>query len=115
MEVLREAASYINLTYIAVLIAGVIAGYVIGALPGFSATMGVALFIPFSYSMDVYSSFGFLIALYCSAVFAGSIPAILIRTPGTPAAVATMDIRLQKKARRVRRWGLLAGQASLAA
>lgn len=90
MEVLREAASYINLTYIAVLIAGVIAGYVIGALPGFSATMGVALFIPFSYSMDVYSSFGFLIALYCSAVFAGSIPAILIRTPGTPAAVATI-------------------------
>lgn len=90
MEVFREAVSYIDLQYIAVLVAGVIAGYVVGALPGFSATMGVALFIPFSYSMSVYCSFGFLIALYCSAVFAGSIPAVLIRTPGTPAAVATI-------------------------
>ena len=90
MEIFLEAISYIDLTYILVLIAGALCGYMIGALPGFSATMGVALFIPFSYSMSVHCSFAFLIALYCSAVFAGSIPAILIRTPGTPAAVATI-------------------------
>lgn len=90
MEVFLEAISYIDWLYVAVLIAGALCGYIIGALPGFSATMGVALFIPFSYTMSVYHSFAFLISLYCSAVFAGSIPAILIRTPGTPAAIATI-------------------------
>lgn len=90
MEAFLTALGNINLTYILVLILGTIAGYVIGALPGFSATMGVALFVPFCYSMDTAPAFAFLIALYCSAVFAGSIPAILIRTPGTPAAICTI-------------------------
>ena len=71
------------------LVLGTVAGYIIGALPGFSATMGVAIFVPFSYGMETNTAFAFLIALYCSAVFAGSIPAILIRTPGTPAAICT--------------------------
>jgi len=82
--------SHIDGIYIVALIAGVVAGYIFGALPGFSATMGVAIFVPFSYKMDVYAAFAFLIALYCAAVYAGSIPAILIRTPGTPAACATV-------------------------
>lgn len=84
------AFSNINATYLIVVVIGAIAGYIIGALPGFSATMGVAIFVPFSYNMQTNSAFGFLIALYCSAVFAGSIPAILIRTPGTPAAICTV-------------------------
>jgi len=84
------AFSNINSTYLIVLVLGVIVGYIIGALPGFSATMGVAIFVPFSYNMPANAAFGFLIALYCSAVFAGSIPAILIRTPGTPAAICTV-------------------------
>ncbi len=85
-----QALGGIDAIYIFALIAGTVAGYFIGALPGFSATMGVALFVPFSYNMSTSTAFAFLIALYCSAVFAGSIPAILIRTPGTPAAICTM-------------------------
>lgn len=88
MEYLQALAN-IDAMYIIALVLGTVAGYVIGALPGFSATMGVAIFVPFSYNMDTNTAFAFLIALYCSAVFAGSIPAILIRTPGTPAAICT--------------------------
>ena len=90
MENFMLALAEINLNYVLAIIAGTVAGYVIGALPGFSATMGVAIFVPFSYNMDVHTAFAFLIALYCSAVFAGSIPAVLIRTPGTPAAICTI-------------------------
>ncbi len=90
MDSFIQALGAIDGIYILALVLGTVAGYVIGALPGFSATMGVALFVPFSYSMPTAAAFAFLIALYCSAVFAGSIPAILIRTPGTPAAICTM-------------------------
>lgn len=91
MDSFIQAVMNIDLPYILALVSGTVAGYVIGALPGFSATMGVAIFVPFSYSMNTNTAFAFLIALYCSAVFAGSIPAILIRTPGTPAAVCTIN------------------------
>ena len=90
MEAYLQALGQIDMAYILAIIAGTVAGYVIGALPGFSATMGVAIFVPFTYSMNFSTALGFLIALYCSAVFAGSIPAILIRTPGTPAAICTI-------------------------
>lgn len=90
MSIFLESLALIDGMFILSLIFGVIAGYIIGALPGFTATMGVALFIPFSYRMEVNVAFAFLVALYCSAVFAGSIPAIMIRTPGTPAAICTI-------------------------
>ena len=85
-----DILSLISLPFILALISGTIAGYIFGALPGFTATMGVALFVPFSFGMDATVALGFLIALYCAAVYAGSIPAVLIRTPGTPAAIATV-------------------------
>ena len=91
IEMLSTAFSNIDLIYIGMLFLGVMAGIVIGALPGFTATMGVALFVPFTYGMETVYAFGFLISLYCSAVYAGSIPAILIKTPGTPAAIATIN------------------------
>ena len=90
MDTLILAFSNIDIYYMIALALGTVAGYIIGALPGFSATMGVAIFVPFSYNMNPSTAFAFLIALYCSAVFAGSIPAILIRTPGTPAAICTI-------------------------
>ncbi len=91
MEHFLEALSQVNISFIIAIIVGTVAGYIVGALPGFSATMGVAIFVPFSYNMDTATAFALLISLYCSAVFAGSIPAILIRVPGTPAAVCTVN------------------------
>lgn len=68
---------------------GTIAGIVIGALPGFTSTMGIALFIPFTYSMPAATGMIFLVSIYCASTYGGSISAILINTPGTPSAVIT--------------------------
>ncbi len=65
-------------------------GIVVGALPGLTATMGVALMVPFTYSMSMEYGMPMLMGIYCSAVYGGSISAILLNTPGTPAAAATV-------------------------
>lgn len=72
------------------LILGVIGGIVIGALPGLTATMGVAILLPFTFSMDSVPALSMLIAIYVGAIFGGSISAILLKTPGTPASAATV-------------------------
>lgn len=71
------------------MIAGVTIGIVIGCLPGLSAAMGVALLLPMTFSMDASTGMIMLGAIYCGAIFGGSISAILIHTPGTPASAAT--------------------------
>ena len=70
-------------------IIGVVLGILIGALPGLSSTMGVALFIPVTYGMDPALGLIFLAAIYMASTYGGSIAAILIKTPGTPSAVIT--------------------------
>ena len=69
--------------------AGLFIGVLFGALPGFSATMGVAVFIPFSYVMEPEAAMLLLAGIYCGGVYGGSIPAVLIGIPGTPASVPT--------------------------
>lgn len=71
------------------LFASVLGGMVIGALPGLSATMGVALMIPITYSMDAAPALIMLASVYTAVTYGGSISAILIHTPGTPASAAT--------------------------
>lgn len=71
------------------MIAGVTIGIVIGCLPGLSAAMGVALLLPMTFSMNASTGLIMLGAIYCGAIFGGSISATLIHTPGTPASAAT--------------------------
>jgi len=68
---------------------GTVVGITVGALPGFTPTMGIAVLIPITYSMDPTTALVFLGAIYCGSMFGGSISAILINTPGTSAAAAT--------------------------
>lgn len=68
---------------------GVLVGIIFGALPGLTATMTIAVFIPFTFGLDAVVSFAFLLGLYTGAVYGGSISAILINIPGTPSAIAT--------------------------
>lgn len=68
---------------------GTVIGIVVGALPGFTPTMGIAVLIPITYTMEATSGLIFLGAIYCGSMFGGSISAILINTPGTSAAAAT--------------------------
>lgn len=69
-------------------VGGVIWGILGGALPGISPSIAIALLIPFTYSMDAVPAMVLLCATYVGAEYGGSIPAILVRTPGTNAAAA---------------------------
>lgn len=69
---------------------GVIVGVVAGAIPGMSATMAVALTLPFTFALQPITGILLLLGVYKGGIFGGSIPAILIKTPGTPASSATV-------------------------
>lgn len=71
------------------LIPGLLIGLVFGAMPGISITMAMALFLPMTMYMDFLPAIIFLTAIYTGAGFGGSVPAILMRIPGTSSAVAT--------------------------
>lgn len=73
-----------------ILIAGVLGGIIIGALPGLTSTMGVALLLPVTYGMEATVGIVMLLGIYCGSVYGGSISAILLSTPGTPASAATV-------------------------
>ena len=66
---------------------GVLLGVVIGALPGLSATMGIALITPITFWLPKADGFAMMMGLWNAAIFAGGITAILINTPGTPASI----------------------------
>ena len=69
---------------------GVTAGIIVGSLPGLTATMGCALLIPFTYSLPPVQGLLLLMGIFSGGIYGGSISGILIRTPGTPAAAATL-------------------------
>ncbi|QGU94724.1 C4-dicarboxylate ABC transporter permease [Clostridium bovifaecis] len=71
------------------IVGGVAAGIAIGSLPGLTATMGVALLLPLTFGMDAQAGILLLLGIYAGAMYGGSISAILLKTPGTPAAAAT--------------------------
>ena len=70
-------------------LAGVIAGTVIGALPGLTATMAVAVLVPFTFTMEPSTALIALGAIYTGAIYGGAYAAILLNTPGTPSSIAT--------------------------
>lgn len=69
---------------------GTLLGIVIGSLPGLTSTMGVALMLPLTFGMDAVTGILLLIGVYFGSVYGGSLTAILINTPGTPASAATV-------------------------
>lgn len=69
--------------------AGLAGGILIGALPGLTATMAVAVLAPFTFFMEAVIGIPFLLGIYKGAIYGGSIPAILVNTPGTAAAAAS--------------------------
>ncbi|MDA0652037.1 MAG: tripartite tricarboxylate transporter permease [Proteobacteria bacterium] len=71
------------------ILCGVLIGVIVGALPGLSSPMAVALLLPFTVGLEPIPAISMLAALYCAGTFGGSITAILINAPGAPPAVAT--------------------------
>ncbi|AGB39063.1 tripartite tricarboxylate transporter permease [Natronococcus occultus] len=75
---------------LALIVFGVVVGIVMGSIPGMTATMTVAVLVSFTFGMNPTEGMMLLLGIYGGALYAGSIPAILIRTPGTPSAAATI-------------------------
>ncbi len=80
---------------------GVFIGAIFAAIPGLSVILCVILFLPITYQLTAIPGMMFLLGIYCAGGYAGSVSAILINTPGTPHAAATMldGYPLSKKGR----------------
>ena len=63
-------------------------GLFVGAIPGLTATMAIALLVPLTFFMDPIPAVGTMVAASAMAIFAGDIPSTLLRIPGTPASAA---------------------------
>jgi putative tricarboxylic transport membrane protein len=72
------------------MIIGTVGGIIIGAIPGMSGSMGVILLLPLVYQLDKVPAMVVLAAMFCGSMYGGSISAILLKTPGTPSASATV-------------------------
>lgn len=70
---------------------GVAAGIFFGALPGLTVTMAVAVMLTFTYGMSPSTALFLLLGVYCGGIYGGSISAILLRVPGTPASAAVVE------------------------
>ena len=73
-----------------ILVIGVILGMSVGAIPGLTATMTMALLLSFTYGLSTSMAISALIGVYIAAIYAGGITATMINIPGTPAAAATV-------------------------
>lgn len=73
-----------------IVVCGTAAGIVIGAIPGLTATMAIALLVPFTFGQPILPATAFLLGIYCGGMYGGSISAILLRVPGAPCNAATV-------------------------
>lgn len=71
------------------MIVGCVSGIIIGAIPGLSGSIGIILLLPLVYKLDMVPALVVMAGIFCGSMYGGSIPAILIQTPGTPSAAAT--------------------------
>jgi len=78
-----------QLQNIVLMVIGLIIGIVIGAIPGLNVPLAVALALPFTFKLPALAGLSMLIGIYKGGTYGGSISAILINVPGTPAAAAT--------------------------
>ena len=89
-EYLVQALSYFaSLETLIALAIGVMGGLIIGIIPGLGPSVGIALLLPISFSMDPVPALVMMTSMYATGVYGGSITAVLCHTPGTAASAAT--------------------------
>lgn len=89
-NLLTGLSSIGDLSIILSILAGVVIGYFVGAMPGLSASAGMALLVPISYSMSPEAALCLLVSVYAAAEYGSCITAITINTPGTPGALTVV-------------------------
>lgn len=82
----QDALTFYNLMFV---LAGVVLGQIVGAMPGIGQIMTMAIAIPFTFVLNPLPAIGFLVGVNKGGLVGGAVPAILINTPGTPDAAAT--------------------------
>lgn len=97
------------------IILGLFMGVILGAIPGLTGSLGIALMLPVTFTMEPLPAFVFLIAIYTGGLFGGAITAVLINTPGSPAAVATTldGYPMTKKGQSGKALGLAVGSSTI--
>ena len=85
----RGAAS-VTLAALGYLAGGVTLGLVVGAIPGLTATLAIALLLPFTFSLPTVDALVALTGIYVGGIYGGSITAITVRIPGAPANTMTL-------------------------
>jgi putative tricarboxylic transport membrane protein len=88
-ELLHALPDVFAWTNFAAVVIGVTAGIVVGAMPGLSAPKAISVLVPFTFGLEPLVALGLMAGIYNGAMYGGAIPAVLLRIPGTPAAVAT--------------------------
>ncbi|MDD0824067.1 tripartite tricarboxylate transporter permease [Mannheimia sp. AT1] len=91
MDILLKAFAYIDLNAIIAILGAGLFGLFVGSIPGLTATMAVALMVPFTFFMDPIPALALMISVGASSIYAGDIPGALLRIPGTPASAAYVD------------------------
>ncbi|MFZ4453862.1 tripartite tricarboxylate transporter permease [Salibacterium aidingense] len=87
MEGIQELISWNVLIFLNI---GIFLGIIIGAIPGLGVMLAIAVLLPVTFSLDPVPGIVMLLGLYCAGTYGGSISAILLNAPGTPAAAATL-------------------------
>ena len=91
MEVIAAALAHLlTIENFIIVNVGIFVGILFGAIPGMSANLGVTVFLPFTFTMGTVPALLMLCGIFFGANFGGSISAILINTPGTNGACATL-------------------------
>lgn len=88
-DILNGFLVFTDVSMFALLVAGLLGGFVAGALPGFSSSNAAALVLPFTLGLGLEPALVLITGVYAGAAFAGSVPAVLMNVPGTAGAAAT--------------------------
>lgn len=88
-SLLSGLGDILNVNVLLALMLGIGIGYVVGSLPGLTTAVGMAVVLPFTFTMDPIAAIVMLVAIYVSGDYAAAIPGILVNAPGQPAAAIT--------------------------
>lgn len=90
-DLLLSLSLFLNPTLLGLLAGGVALGVFVGAVPGLTATLAIALLLPFTYHLPTVEALVMLTGIYVGGIYGGSITAITIRVPGAPANTMTLE------------------------
>lgn len=86
---LQGIPEVVSLQVLGMLVLGLVVGIVIGAIPGLNVPLAVAIALPVTFNLPAIAGLAMLVGIYKGGTYGGSLSAILINVPGTPAAAAT--------------------------